>query len=66
MDSQKKLICQHLVAGNSITPIDALNMFGCFRLADVIFKLKKDFGYNIKTELIKKDKKRFAKYSLIV
>ena len=33
-------IKEYLLAGNSITPIEALNMFGAFRLAAIVFKLK--------------------------
>jgi hypothetical protein len=51
--------------GNPITPIDALAMFGCFRLSDIIFRLKKE-GFQFHTELIKnKYGNYFAKYSLI-
>jgi hypothetical protein len=40
-----------LEAGESLTPLAALNRFGCFRLADVVYKLKKT-GMVINTELI--------------
>ena len=53
-----------MLAGNSITPIEALNMFGAFRLAAIVFKLKEQ-GLNIKTDIISEDNKRFAKYSII-
>lgn len=39
--SQKKRILEYLKQGKSVTPIDALNLCGCFRLADVVFRLKK-------------------------
>lgn len=57
-------IKEYLLAGNSITPIEALNMFGAFRLAAIVFKLKEQ-GLNIKTDIISEDNKRFAKYSII-
>ena len=57
-------IKEHLLAGNSLTPIEALNMFGAFRLSAVVFKLKEQ-GLNIKTDIISEDNKRFAKYSII-
>lgn len=57
-------IKEYLLAGNSITPIEALNMFGAFRLAAIVFKLKEQ-GLNIKTDIISEDNKRFAKYSVI-
>ena len=52
------------MAGNTITPLEALDKFGCFRLADIIFKLKKD-GYNIETARIKDGDKGYARYKLI-
>ena len=39
--SQRDGILRFLQAGKTITPIDALNMFGCLRLATVIFDLQK-------------------------
>jgi hypothetical protein len=66
MKSQNKEIKNWLETGNSITPIEALNLFGCFRLGARIHDLKNKFGLNIKTEIVEQDKKRFAKYSLIL
>lgn len=63
--AQSQSILEHLKQGNSITPIEALNKFGCFRLGARIFDLKKYFNASIKTEMIKSEGKRFAKYSLI-
>jgi hypothetical protein len=65
-ESQKKAILEHLQYGKSITPIEALNLYGCMRLADVVFKLKKK-GYNIATNMIKDDStgKKYASYMLI-
>lgn len=60
--SQKQLILDYLLEGNEITPIDALNMFGCFRLGARIADLKKD-GYDIKTR-IAKGGKNYAIYTL--
>ena len=59
--SQAKNILAHLQQHKSITPLEALNQYGCFRLAAVILNLKKD-GHNIVTHIIKKNKKRFAQY----
>lgn len=50
MNSQNKQILNYLNDGNSITPIDALNLFGCFRLGARIHDLKSE-GYDIKTEI---------------
>lgn len=60
--SQKQQILDYLLEGNEITPIDALNMFGCFRLGARIADLKRD-GYDIKTR-IAKGGKNYAIYRL--
>lgn len=46
-----------------ITPIEALNAFGCFRLSGRIYELR-DEGYDIETE-IATGEKRYAIYKLI-
>ena len=38
--SQKSKIMKYLIEGNSITPLEALEMFGCFRLAAIIHSIK--------------------------
>lgn len=63
-NSQIENIRQYLLDGNAITPIEALNKFGCFRLAAVINNLKKE-NLNIETTIIKENGKKFAKYKLI-
>lgn len=65
MKSQNKQILEYLKNGNSITPIEALNLFGSFRLGARIKDLR-DGGHNIITELVKDGRKRYAKYSLKV
>ena len=64
VESQNKQIKAWLESGKSITPLDALNLFGSFRLGARIFDLKNDYGMNIKTEMIEVNGKRFARYSL--
>ena len=62
--SQTTQIQKHLEKGKSLTPIQALNKFGCFRLAARIADLRND-GINIKTTIVKlKNNKQIAKYSL--
>jgi|TARA_R100000781_G_C3988405_1_gene96050 hypothetical protein len=39
-ESQKSKIMKYLNEGNSITPLEALEMFGCFRLAAIIHSIK--------------------------
>ena len=50
-DSQCSAILEHLKKGLSITPLEALNRFGCFRLSARIHDLRHKQGYdNIVTE----------------
>ena len=65
VESQNKQIKAWLERGKSITPLDALNLFGSFRLGARIFDLKNDYGMNIKTEMVEVNGKRYAKYSLV-
>lgn len=62
-NAQTKLIEKHLKNGKSITPIEALNLFGCFRLADRIADLRKS-GMHIVTSYTEMDGKRWATYRL--
>lgn len=62
--SQSQNILDHLDSGKSITPLEALERFGCFRLGARIWDLKRK-GYNIITKLISKNNKQFASYELI-
>ncbi len=39
--TQKTMVLEYLRAGNSITSLKALTLFGAFRLADIIFKLRR-------------------------
>jgi len=64
MKSQNERILQHLKKGRKITPLDALEKFGCFRLAARISDLRKD-GHVISTENLTKDGKTFASYKYI-
>ena len=47
-----------------ITPLDALKKFGCLRLAARINDLR-DAGHFVKTDIVSKNGKKFARYSLI-
>jgi hypothetical protein len=59
-------ILKHLEDGNSITPIEALQLFGCMRLGARIYDLKQD-GHVINTLMVKDEKSgaRYACYSLV-
>ena len=61
-DSQKKKVFNHLFFGKTITPIEALKLFGAFRLSAIIYDLKQD-GYDIKTTIINNGEKRYAQYN---
>lgn len=61
--TQAGKILDYLRQGHRITPLQALNMFGCMRLAPRIGELKKA-GHNVKAEMIKNGKKRYAEYRL--
>jgi hypothetical protein len=62
--SQNKQIADYLNKGKKLTPIDALNKFGCFRLAARIADLRNE-GMNIVTKTIKlENKKQIAQYSV--
>lgn len=62
-DSQTALIKGWLLNGYSITQLDALNMFGCFRLAARIADIR-DQGLDIVTDMITVNDKRVANYYL--
>lgn len=49
-DSQVTLILNHLKSGKEITPMEALELYGCFRLGAIIFNLKEE-GYKIHTRI---------------
>lgn len=63
--TQQQAILNHLRSGKPITPIDALERYGCFRLSARISDLKAQ-GHRITTEMVKKEDKRFASYRLEV
>jgi hypothetical protein len=62
--TQNQQIKTYLEKGKSITPIVALNKFGCFRLAARINELRKD-GLNIATKIVTKEGKTYASYRLV-
>jgi hypothetical protein len=63
IDSQNALIKGWLLNGHSITQLEALNMFGCFRLAARISDIRYQ-GLYVDTEMIEINQKRVARYSL--
>lgn len=62
--TQKSIVRQHLLDGNSITPLEALRLCNSLRLSAIIFKLRED-GLPIVTEKIQvSPRKRVAQYYL--
>ena len=63
MKTQNELILEHLSKGNTLTSLEALEMFGCFRLASRISDLRR-LGNNISSETVTKDRKSFSSYRM--
>ena len=57
-------ILRHLQTHPSLTPIDALNELGCFRLAARVLELKQR-GHDIATIRETQGEKTFARYVLV-
>ena len=65
--SQTALIKAALLAGEKLTPMDALRRFGCFRLGARIWELRNEHGMDIRTEQFRTESgKIVAAYSLNV
>lgn len=62
MNTQREQILNHLRRHGSITPMEALRRYGCFRLGARIWELKKQ--HRIESELVSRGGKHFARYSL--
>ena len=64
LSSQNAMILNFLKSGGSLTPIEALEKFSCFRLAARINDLR-EAGHEIQTEILKDDNgKSYASYSI--
>lgn len=61
--NQTKQILEYMMMGRSITPLEALHKFGCFRLSARIYDIK-SMGFNIKSETIDVRGKKGEKYWL--
>lgn len=63
--SQYDAILTHLQSGKTLTALEALDRFGCMRLASRITDLKKK-GHTIHSETIEHPNgKRYARYKLL-
>lgn len=64
-ESQNEKVKAHLVSGKTITPLEALRLYGCFRLGARIWDLRRKHGLPIVTErIVNEQGNHFAKYSL--
>lgn len=65
-ESQKTKILRYLEDGNKLNPMQALNLFGCFRLSAVIFDIRAEKGYEyIKTTKIEnRNGNKYAEYAV--
>ncbi len=61
--TQTQKIYEYLKTGKRLTAIEALKMFGCFRLAARIADLRNQ-GYTIWTDYVTVNNKTFAAYKL--
>lgn len=61
--NQCEEILKHLQSGRSISPLEALEKYGCFRLGGRIYDLRKQ-GHTIVTDMVTKNGKHFAEYRL--
>jgi hypothetical protein len=59
--SQTALILTHMKSGMGITGLQALDLFGCFRLPARISDIKK-LGHEVNREMIEVNGKRVARY----
>ena len=64
LESQSYQIREYLLQGNTITALEALRLFGCFRLSGRIYDLRKE-GLNISSTIMKINGKRVAEYSIV-
>jgi hypothetical protein len=61
--SQANLILDYLASGRALTGLDALDKFGCIRMAARVKDLR-ELGHDIRSEMIRDGDKRYAEYWL--
>lgn len=62
-ESQNKKLAKWLKSGKSISPLQALNKLGIYRLASRVNDLRND-GLNIETKMIHEHPVKFVQYKL--
>ena len=63
MLTQRDRILRHLQAGRSITPLEALDLYGCFALSQRIGELKR-LGHPIDAMVVRNGRKQYARYQM--
>ena len=63
MKSATSKILKDLKAGRKVSALDGFVKYNTVRLGGLIHSLRSQ-GYNINTQIVKKNKKQFAVYSL--
>lgn len=61
--TQNEIIAAHLRAGGTLTMVEALQQYGCARLASRIDELRQQ-GMDIETIMERRGRKRYARYIL--
>jgi hypothetical protein len=61
--NQEKQILDYLRQGNAVTPLVALEKFGCMRLAARVYRLREQ-GFKIETRHKRSNNKVYAEYYL--
>lgn len=61
-ENQNSIVWRHLKTFGRLTPLDALNLYGIFRLSARVYDLKKK-GKKINMTLIDQNDKRYALYT---
>ena len=62
--TQTEQIRAHLLSGRDITPLEALDQYGCFRLAARVSEIREE-GHDIETIIEERNGKRYARYRLV-
>lgn len=62
--SQNNQILGYLQTGKTLSPLEALDLFKCMRLASRVNELRK-VGHNIVTNIVYQNDKHWANYRLI-
>jgi len=62
--TQANRILRYLQAGHRLTPLDALELFGCFRLAARVHELRREGWQIVERTVETASGKRIAEYSM--